>query len=142
MARESGKKTLAPEPPEPLEAAVDEISDDEAGGSLNAIPEMVRRLVAAGLSGFFLTEEAFRKALGDTVPKDWTDFASEQGERTRRELLDRLSAEIGRTLENVDVAEILSHLLVGSTVEVKAEIRLKPDPANDRAKRKTPPKNG
>jgi len=138
VARDSGKESVASEL---LEAADDEISDDEAGESLNAIPEMMRRLVAAGLSGFFLTEEAFRKALGDTVPKDWSDFASEQSERTRSELLDRLSSEIGRALENVDVGAVLSDLLAGSTVEVKAEIRLKPNPAGGHPKPKNKPKD-
>lgn len=134
MARDSGEKSATSEL---LEDAQEEIGDDEAGGARNAIPEMMRRLVAAGLSGFFLTEEAFRKALGDTVPKDWADFASEQSERTRSELLDRLGAEIGRALENVDLTAVLSQLLAGSTVEVKAEIRLKPDPAGVGSKRKS-----
>ncbi|MBW2665766.1 MAG: hypothetical protein JRE13_05685 [Deltaproteobacteria bacterium] len=31
---------------------------------------MMRRAVAMGLSGFFLTEEAIRKAVGDTLPKE------------------------------------------------------------------------
>jgi len=88
----------------------------------------MRRIVAAGLSGFFLTEEAIRKAVGETLPKDWAEFAVEQSERTRAELLERLSHEIGRTLESIDVVEVLSQLLAGSTIEVNAEIRLKPGP--------------
>jgi hypothetical protein len=139
VARDSGNKSVASEPPEVED---EEGSDDEAGGSLNTIPEMVRRVVATGLSGFFLTEEAFRRALGDTVPKDWSDFAAEQSERTRNELLDRLSSEIGRTLENVDVAAVLSDLLANHTIEVKAEFRLKPTPAGSAPKRKNAPKDG
>jgi hypothetical protein len=123
-----------------LADGADEIGDDESGGSLNTLPEMMRRLVAAGLSGFFLTEEAFRRALGDTVPKDWSDFAAEQSERTRSELLDRLSKEIGRALASVDVADVLAQLLAGHTVEVKAEFRLKPAP-DDIPKRKSTPKD-
>ncbi|MBW2288686.1 MAG: hypothetical protein JRG80_06760 [Deltaproteobacteria bacterium] len=87
---------------------------------------MMRRAVAMGLSGFFLTEEAIRKAVGDTLPKDWADFAVEQSERTRSELMDLLSVELSRTLESVDVAEIFGQLAEGRTIEVKAEIRLKP----------------
>jgi hypothetical protein len=88
---------------------------------------MVRRLVGFGLSGFFLTEEAIRKAVGDTLPREWADFAVDQSERTRREFLDRLTNEIGRTLDRVDVAEVLAGLLEGRTVEIKAEFRVKPD---------------
>ncbi|MFQ5416584.1 MAG: hypothetical protein ACE5FL_05970 [Myxococcota bacterium] len=89
--------------------------------------ELMRRIAALGLSGFFLTEEAIRKALGDTLPKDWADFAVEQSERTRREFLDRIGSEIAKSLEHIDIADVLSRLLNGHTVEVKAEFRLKPD---------------
>jgi hypothetical protein len=86
-------------------------------------------VVSLGLSGFFLTEEAIRKALGDAVPRDWTDFVVSQSERTRREFLERLSFEIGQSLENVDLARVLTDLLDGRTLEVKAEIRLSPKQA-------------
>jgi hypothetical protein len=87
----------------------------------------MRRAVASGLAGFFSTEEAIRRALGETLPKDWSDFATEQSEQLRNELLDRLTAELGRAFANVDPADVLSKLVAGKTIEVKAEIRLKPD---------------
>jgi len=99
-------------------------SEEASGGPFNAIPDLMRRVLSLGFSGFFMTEEAFRKALGDTLPKDWSDFAVDQSERTRQEFLERLSFEIGRALENVDVAAALTSLLEGRTLEVKAEIRL------------------
>ena len=40
-----------------------------ASGPLSAIPELMRRAIAMGLSGFFFTEEAIRKALGDAMPR-------------------------------------------------------------------------
>jgi hypothetical protein len=98
-----------------------------ASGPLSAIPELMRRAIAMGLSGFFFTEEAIRKALGDAMPKDLQDFAVDQSRRTRAEFLERLSYEIGRTLENVDVAAVLAQLLAGRTLEVNARIRLRDD---------------
>jgi hypothetical protein len=98
-----------------------------ASGPLSAIPELMRRAIAMGLSGFFFTEEAIRKALGDAMPKDLQDFAVDQSRRTRAEFLERLSYEIGRTLENVDVASVLAQLLAGRTLEVNARIRLRDD---------------
>jgi len=89
-----------------------------------ALPELLRRAMALGFSGFFSTEEAIRKALGDTVPRDWVDFASAQSERTRRDLLERLGGEFGRVLDEVDPVEVLERLLEGRTVEVTARIRL------------------
>ena len=92
------------------------------GGGL--FPDMARRAIAFGLSGFFLTEEAIRKALGDTLPKDWLDFAVHQSERTRKEFMERLSFEIAQSLQSIDVAAVLDQLLAGRTIEVKATFRL------------------
>jgi hypothetical protein len=124
VAREPGKENVASDRPGKTRTAAD---GDGPGGTLNTIPELIRRIVAMGLSGFFLTEEAVRRALGDTLPKDWTDFATDQSDRARGELLERISFEIGRTLENIDVADLISRLLAGNTIEINAEIRLRPD---------------
>ena len=126
MGTKPGKEsTTGSDGTEPREATA-EAREEASTGVRNPIPEMMRRAVAMGLSGFFLTEEAIRKALGDTLPRDWADFAVEQSERTRAELMDRLSAELSRTFESLDVAEMFGQLLEGRTIEVKAEIRLKP----------------
>ncbi len=103
---------------------LDEKAPEDSGANLTGIPEFIRRTFAAGLSGFFLTEEAIRKTLGESVPKDWTDFAVDQSNRARAEFLERLSYELGRSIENVDLAAMLTQLLEGRTLEVKAEIRL------------------
>jgi hypothetical protein len=103
----------------------------EAQESLSAIPELMRRAIALGLTGFFTTEEAVRRALGDTVPKDWTDYIAESSDRTRGEFLDRLSREIARTLKEVDLAAVLQQLLEGRTLRVNAEFRLSGDPGTD-----------
>lgn len=98
-------------------------------GRIPGLSELARRAVALGLSGFFFTEETIRKALGDTLPKDWSDFAIDQSERTRKEFLERLSFELAQTLERIDVAAVLNELLEGRTVEVRAEIKLGERPA-------------
>ena len=116
-APEAQAQPEASEPGEPSESR-------EAAGRLPVLPEIARRALSIGLSGFFLTEEAIRKALGDSLPKDWLDFGVEQSERTRKEFLERLSFEIAQTLEKVDFAATLRELLEGRTLEVRAEIRL------------------
>jgi hypothetical protein len=88
------------------------------------IPDFVRRALSAGFSGFFLTGEAVREALGDSLPREWADFASEQSARTRSEFIERLSFEMGRAIEGIDWAKVLATLLEGRTVEVSAQIRL------------------
>jgi hypothetical protein len=119
MAERRGKRS------ESLGVGDDASADGAAAGSLYGIPDLMRRAISMGLSGFFFTEEAIRKALGDAMPKDLQDFAIEQSNRTRADFLERLSYEIGRTLENVDVAKVLAQLLQGRTLEVSARIRLR-----------------
>ena len=95
----------------------------DAGGR---VPELLRRVVGLGFSGLFLGEEVVRKALGETLPKDWVEFATAQSERTRRELIDRVAGEIGRTLDAVDLPELAERLLQGHAIEVTARVRFVP----------------
>jgi hypothetical protein len=113
MATTRGKESQPPDPP-----------SEESEGASGGLPDIVRKALAAGFSGFFVTEEAVRKALGDTLPKEWSDFAVEQSARTRAEFLERLSYEIGRSIENVDLAAVFAQLLEGRTLEVNATVRL------------------
>jgi hypothetical protein len=96
--------------------------EDAAGGRF---PDLLRRGLSLGLSGLFMTEEAVRRAFGDTVPRDWVDFATDQSTRTRTEFLERLSGEIARSLESIDLVETLDALLSGRTLEVRAELRIR-----------------
>ena len=101
-----------------------------------AIPDLVRRALSAGFSGIFMTGEALREALGDSVPREWADFAADQSARTRSEFIDRMSVEMGRALESVDWATVLAALLEGRTLEVTAQVRLgEKDPSGGRALR-------
>jgi hypothetical protein len=121
MAEPRGKQRVGPETP--VDEA-EELGDADAPESPGAIPELMRRAITLGLTGFFTTEEAVRRALGDTVPKDWTDYLSESSDRTRSEFLDRLSREIAKTLKEIDLADVLRDLLQGRTLTVNAEFKL------------------
>jgi hypothetical protein len=101
--------------------------ESDAGSWVPDFQDLARRAIALGLSGFFSTEEKLRRALGDTLPRDWTDFAVEQSDRARREFLERLSSELARSLERVDLAAVLRELLEGRSIEVHASIRLSDD---------------
>ena len=86
------------------------------------LPDLMRRTLTLGFTGLFLTEEAMRKALGDTVPREWIDFVMAQSERTRADMVDRLSREFGRALSALDPVELLRRLFEGQTLEVSARI--------------------
>jgi hypothetical protein len=99
-------------------------SSAEPGGFF---PEALRRVLTLGFTGFFLTEEALRKALGDSVPRDVVEFVLDQSQRMRGEFLDRVSREFGRVLDRIDPVELARRLLEGRTVEVSARFRLVPE---------------
>jgi hypothetical protein len=120
MATPRGKETPG------AENVTDPEDAEQGAGARGAVPDLMRRALAAGFSGFFLTEAAFRKALGDALPRDWADFASEQSNRARDEFFERLGQEAGRAMENMDLAEVLTQLLEGRTLEITAQIRLGP----------------
>lgn len=94
--------------------------------SAGIVPDLLRRAVGLGFSGFFTTEELLRKALGDSVPRDWAEFLAAQTERARGELIDRVAQEVRKTLDNVDLAEILGRMLDTHDVEIDARIRFAP----------------
>jgi hypothetical protein len=97
-----------------------------SGSENGFFPDLVRRGLTLGFTGLFLTEEALRRALGDSLPRDWIEFVIAQSERTRAEFLDRLSREFARALTAVDPAEIARRLLEGRSIEVTARLRLVP----------------
>jgi hypothetical protein len=83
--------------------------EDREEGFQGLVPDLLRRILALGFSGFFLTEGALRKALGDTLPQEGMDFA----------------VEIARSAEAVDLGSLADRLLEGHTIEVKAQIRFR-----------------
>jgi hypothetical protein len=100
--------------------------EEEDDGAAGFFPDLLRRGLTLGFTGFFLTEEAVRKALGESVPRDLMDFILTESERTRGELLDRLSKEFARALSTLDPVELVKRLLEGRSIEVSAKIRLVP----------------
>jgi hypothetical protein len=90
------------------------------------MPDLLRRALGLGFAGLFSGEEFLRKTLGDTVPREWVEFATEQGERARRDFAERVSAELGKSLQSVDLQQLAERLLQGHTVEVSARIRFLP----------------
>jgi hypothetical protein len=95
----------------------------DAGGFF---PDLLRRGLTLGFTGLFLTEEALRKALGDSVPRDMLEFMLDQSQRMRTEFLERVSREFGRVLDRIDPVDVARRLLEGRTVEVSARFRLVP----------------
>jgi hypothetical protein len=119
----------APRQLEPEDAAV---SDDAAKegkdrdhlrGPLESLfQEAIRRALSLGLGGFFLTEEAVRRAFSESVPQEWVDYLNRQSDEMRGELADRLVREFGAWLRTVDLADLLRGIL--EEYEFSAQVEL------------------
>ena len=99
--------------------------------SAGLVPDLLRRAIGLGVSGLFTTEEMVRKTFGESVPREWVDFAAVQTDRARRELTERIAGQIQGKLDEIGIEEILQRLLRGHTIEVEAKIRLAPREASD-----------
>lgn len=86
-------------------------------------PDLLRRTLTLGFTGLFLTEEAARKVLGPSVPREWVQYVLSQSEKTRTDLVDRMSHEFGRVISALDPVEVLRRLFDGQSIEVSAKIR-------------------
>jgi len=104
--------------------SIEEDIEEEENGTAGFFPDLLRRGLTLGFTGFFLTEEAVRKALGEAVPRDLMDFIMTESERTRGEFLDRISKEFARALSTLDPVELVKRLLEGRSIEVSAKILL------------------
>lgn len=100
---------------------------EEGDAGAGFLPELLKRGMTLGLTGFFMTEEALRRALGETAPREMIEFVVAQSEKTRAEFLDRVSREFGKALSAMDPVEVAKRLLEGRTIEISATIRFVED---------------
>ncbi len=89
---------------------------------------MVRRAATIGFGGFFLTEEAIRRAFAEVVPQEWVQFFVRQNEEMRRELLDRMVREFGEWLRGVDITSLARSMLEGFDFSLRIELSAHPRP--------------
>jgi len=110
----------------------DDLLDDEApeGAPSSALPgvaDFVRRTLLAGVGAVFMTEEQIRKGVQELkLPKEALGFLVGQAEKTRHEAARVLRNELRRFLDSESFRHQLTEFLSGLTLEIKAEVRLKP----------------
>jgi len=107
----------------PDAARLDPALADERSG----VGDMVRKALLAGVGALFMTEEGIRKTVSELkLPKEAFAALQAQAERTRNEASKVLRKEVRRFLNSDAFKQQLAGLVSGLTLEVKAEIRLKP----------------
>lgn len=134
---------IEPEHEDPTEAA-----PDEEGGEPRpaGVTDFVRRALQAGVGAVFMTEEQIRKSVQDLkLPKEALGYIAGQAEKTRSEASRVLRKELRRFLNSEAFRLQIAEMLSGVTLEIKAEVRLKPGPTpsieSARVRVKPPPKS-
>ena len=126
---------MAPERERPLEPPEPEVDPDD--GRLRPLESLfqdfLRRAAALGFSSLFFTERAVRGAFSETVPQEWVDYASRQGDELRAELIRCLSLEFGQWLRTLDVPALLSEVLSEGDLSVRLELSSQPKRGEDEA---------
>ena len=108
------------DPPDPEQ-------EEPKGGMSGLLPDVVRRAVLTGVGALFMTEEGIRNIVGEMkMPKDALGFLVAQAEKTRVEVARVVTQEVRRFLESETLRREIFKLLSSVTIEVNAQIRLKP----------------
>lgn len=105
-------------------------ADTEPGepGEGRGLSDMLRKAMVAGLGAVFMTEEGIRTYVKDLkLPKDVMSFVVGQAERSKGELFRVIGDELHRFFESETLRREVTRLLSQMTLEVKAEIRFKPN---------------
>jgi hypothetical protein len=115
------------EPPADPEAPAGEA--DPAGRLGGLVPDLIRKAVVTGLGAVFMTEEGLRNLAGQLkLPKELLGSVAAQADRTKAEVTRVIGEELRRFLNSEVLRKELLQALSGMTVEIKAEVRLRPDP--------------
>ncbi len=101
-------------------------SVEENGDKAGSLTEGIRKALLYGANAVFTSEDGLKNMVTDLkLPKEAVSFLLTQTDKGRREILDSVSGEVKRFLENVDIAGVFRKSLSGLTLEVKSEIKFR-----------------
>jgi hypothetical protein len=107
-------------PPEPEPA--------DEGGLAGSIADGVKKALLAGVGALFLTEEGARRLARDwKLPKDLASYIGQQATGAKEDLLRLFTDEFRRFLESDQVRREFWKALSENSIEIHAEIRLRPN---------------
>jgi hypothetical protein len=100
--------------------------DDEA--PRGSIADGVKKALLAGVGALFLTEEGARRLARDwKLPKEVAGFLGTQAQSAKDEILRLFADEVRRFLESESVRREFWRALSENTIEIRAEIRFRPE---------------
>lgn len=106
----------------------DENTESVEQGESRGLSDMLRKAMVAGLGSVFMSEGGVRALFKDLkLPKDVMGYMVSQAERSKSEFYRVIGDEVRRFLESSALHKELSKLLADMTIEIKAEVRLRPE---------------
>jgi hypothetical protein len=97
-------------------------------GAATAVQEALRKVLLTGMGALFLTEEGARRLAREwKLPKDVIGYLGTQASGAKDEVLRIFSDEVRRFFESEAVRREFVKALASVVVEVKAEIRVRPN---------------
>jgi hypothetical protein len=101
-------------------------------GAATAVQDALRKVLLTGMGALFLTEEGARKLAREwKLPKDVIGYIGNQASGAKDEVLRIFSDEVRRFFESEAVRREFVKALSSVVVEVKAEIRVRPNEAGE-----------
>jgi hypothetical protein len=95
--------------------------DNEENDELPRWSEMIKRVVSVGLGAAFMTEESIRTYLGE-MPKEVVSNMIQNANKSKEELLNRVSNEVIRLIHKIDFVKEASRFVEEHKFKVTAEI--------------------
>ncbi|MCB0413445.1 MAG: hypothetical protein KDD50_03870 [Bdellovibrionales bacterium] len=87
--------------------------------------EVVKKIVSAGIGAAFMTEENIRSYLGNIkLPKDVMHVLLQNANKSKQELLDRVTNEVVKIVKKIDFVEEASRFVEEHKFKVSAEIEV------------------
>jgi hypothetical protein len=109
---------------------MDDPRTEEQGAEAGAkgLQDALRKVILTGMGALFLTEEGARRLAREwKLPKELVGYIGQQASGAKDEVLRVFSDEVRRFFESEAVRREITRTLSSMVVEVKAEIRVRPD---------------
>lgn len=99
-----------------------------------SLADGVKKALLAGMGALFLTEESARRLARDwKLPKEVISFVGQQAQGAKGEILRVFAEEFRRFLESDAVRREFWKALAENAIEIRAQIRVRPDATGKRA---------
>jgi hypothetical protein len=97
----------------------------EDGASGPILSEIVKRLVAAGVTAAFMTEESIRSYVGELkLPKDVLGMLLQGAAKSKEEIANRVSREIINIISKIDFVKEASRFVEEHKFKIHAEVEV------------------